>query len=56
MGDFTIFRKIPVFLKNSVTLRIRIEIITKNAAELRLCAYKLCSVTDNFRLPLKSSE
>jgi len=25
MGDFTIFRKIPIFLKNSVTLRIRIE-------------------------------
>ena len=24
MGDFTIFRKISVFLKNSVTLRIRI--------------------------------
>lgn len=25
MGDFTIFHEISIFLKNSVTLRIRIE-------------------------------
>lgn len=28
----------------------------ENASELRVRAYKFCSVTDSFRLPLKSSE